>query len=122
MRSTSATEVRVCDAQELSPGELRRAGLGLDPQGLPVLALVVRDRSGRIHAYRNLCRHLPVPLDASARGPLSDDGRHLVCRTHGATYRLKDGYCVEGPCKGMSLHPLRWFERDGALYVSFEAA
>ena len=114
-------EVRVCDVEDLSPGELRRATLGLDRGGLPVLALIVREHGGRIHVYRDLCRHLPIPLDATARGPLSDDGRHLVCRTHGATYRLKDGYCVEGPCQGKSLHALRWFERDGALFVSLNA-
>ena len=88
-------------------------------QGLPVVALALRDNNGDIQVYRNLCRHLPVPLDGGTGELMHADGAHLLCGTHGATYRLHDGYCVEGPCKGLSLHALPWEERDGALYVRY---
>lgn len=43
---------------------------------------------------------------------------HLVCGTHGATYRMHDGYCVDGPCEGMALQSLTIRRHDGDLYVS----
>ena len=111
-------EVFVCRESALEAGEVRCVSLGHDADGLPIQAMVLRDESGVVVAYRNLCRHLPVPLDGGTGERLSADGMHLVCGTHGATYRLNDGYCVDGPCEGMALHGLSVHRRDGELYVS----
>lgn len=111
-------EVWVCRADELVAGDVRTAQLGYDDDGKPIQALLLRDESGAIVAYRNLCRHLPVPLDGGTGELLSEDGMHLVCGTHGATYRVHDGYCVDGPCEGMALRPLTVRRSDGDLYVS----
>ena len=111
-------EVWVCREDELVSGVVRTAELGHDADGKPIQAMVLRDESGAIVAYRNLCRHLPVPLDGGTGELLSDDGMHLVCGTHGAIYRVGDGYCVEGPCEGMALQPLAIRQNDGDLYVS----
>lgn len=113
-------EVFVCAVDQLTTGVIRSAHLGHDDSGLPIMALVLRDNTGKVRAYRNLCRHLPVPLDGGTGDLLTEDGVHLVCGTHGATYRLSDGYCVEGPCEGLALHRLRCREEDGDLYVSVE--
>jgi nitrite reductase/ring-hydroxylating ferredoxin subunit len=114
----SGVEVWVCREDELEHGAVRTTQLGHDDDGLPVMALLVRDDAGNIVAYRNLCRHLPVPLDGGTGELLSDDGAHLVCGTHGATYRVGDGYCVDGPCEGLSLRRLYVRAEDGDLYVS----
>lgn len=111
-------EVWVCPESELEHGAVRTTLLGLDDAGLPVVALLLRDEDGRLVAYRNLCRHLPVPLDGGTGELLSDDRSHLVCGTHGATYRVSDGYCVDGPCEGLSLERLHVRVEDGELYVS----
>ena len=111
-------EAWVCREQELGQGVVRTKQLGHDDDGLPIMALVLRDESGDIVAYRNLCRHLPVPLDGGTGELLSEDGAHLICGTHGATYRLLDGYCVDGPCEGLSLQRLHVWEEAGDLYVS----
>ena len=29
-----------------------------------------------------------------------------MCATHGANFRIDDGFCTAGPCMGMSLRPL----------------
>lgn len=110
--------VRVCKTEDLRPGDIRVASMGRDERGLPYQAVVLRDRAGEIRAYRNICRHLPVPLDGGSRNFLTDDEEHLICRTHGAIFRLVDGHCLEGPCKGMDLFPLQWEDRDGELYVT----
>ena len=111
-------EVWVCREEELVAGTVRTAELGRDDDGKPIQALLLRDQSGVIVAYRNLCQHLPVPLDGGTGELLSDDGMHLVCGTHGATYRVHDGYCVEGPCEGTALRPLTVRERGGDVYVA----
>lgn len=113
------SEVWVCNVDELRAGEVRTAHLGIDDGGLPIFALVVRDSNGRLRAYRNLCRHQAIPLDGGSGEFLTRDRRHLVCGTHGALYRLDDGYCVKGPCAGLALDPMRCREKDGGLYVSF---
>ena len=64
----------MCREDEVRDGIVRTARLGLDDDGLPVLALLLRDESGDIVAYRNLCRHLPVPLDGGTGELLSEDG------------------------------------------------
>jgi len=114
----NAVEVRVCRVEELRNGVVHTAQLGCDDDGLPILAMLLRDRGGAIVAYRNLCRHLPVPLDGGTGELLSDDGAHLICGTHGATYRVLDGYCIEGPCEGLALRRLHVREQGGDLFVS----
>lgn len=111
-------EVWVCHEADLQAGVVRTARLGCDGEGLPILAMLLRDERGTIVAYRNLCRHLPVPLDGGTGELLSDDGAYLICGTHGATYRVLDGYCVEGPCEGLALQPLFVREDRGHVYVS----
>jgi len=111
-------EVRVCREDELGPGEVRRASLGVDDEGRPFQVMVLRDEGGSLVAYRNLCRHLPVPLDGGTGDLLAEDGSFLVCGTHGATYRLRDGLCVDGPCEGAALERVRVRVEAGDVFVS----
>ena len=114
----TAVEAYVCRESELGARTVRTAALGHDEEGRPVEAMVLRDARGVIVAYRNLCRHLPVPLDGGTGELLSEDGAHLVCGTHGALYRLGDGTCVDGPCEGMALEPLVVRVQAGEIYVA----
>lgn len=94
---------RVCRRSDLRPGHAEAISLGKDRYGLPLQCLVVLDEEGQVRAYLNVCKHLPIPLDGGT-GDFFDDGRtHLFCGTHGARYRLADGRCVEGPCRGAHL-------------------
>ncbi len=90
----------------LACGEVRVAPLPPPKQGPPREALVLRDHGGALRVYLNRCQHLPIPLDGGSRRFLSADGGHLECGTHGALYRMEDGYCVDGPCEGDSLLPI----------------
>lgn len=108
--------VRVCQVAELRAP--RAISSGHDEEGRIREVIVVATSSGEPRAYVNRCKHLPIPLDGGGRSFLSDDGAHLMCGTHGALYRLEDGYCVEGPCEGDSLErvPLR-VEADGTVVL-----
>jgi nitrite reductase/ring-hydroxylating ferredoxin subunit len=64
---------------------------------------------GDYFAYVNRCPHLGTPLDLWPNEFLSEDGRCLVCATHGAIYDPASGLCTAGPCVGdvLTALPLR---------------
>ena len=41
----------------------------------------------------------------------------ILCSTHGALFRIEDGYCVDGPCDGEWLERLDLEVRDGEVYL-----
>ena len=49
---------------------------------------------------------------------LDQSGELLVCSTHGARFWVMDGKCVEGPCEGASLEPLRVKVSDGKIMLA----
>jgi nitrite reductase/ring-hydroxylating ferredoxin subunit len=73
---------------------------------------------GRFHAYVNRCRHMPTPLDFVRDQFVSEDGRYLMCYTHGALYERATGLCISGPCKGESLYRLPVCVDQGDVLVS----
>ncbi len=94
---------RLCRADEVPEGGARgfRFGSGPDLR----MVFVLRHR-GALYAYDNSCPHLGTPLNFLPDRFLARDGRHLLCATHGALFRIEDGFCIEGPCAGKSLRPL----------------
>ena len=68
------------------------------------LIFVVR-RGAILHGWVNECPHQQTPLELFPDQFLTRDGGHILCTTHGARFRLHDGYCVRGPCGGKSLQP-----------------
>lgn len=79
-------------------------------------ALLAR-RWGKLHAYANICRHIPLALDMGDGDVSTADGRHFLCHHHGARYRVEDGTCLSGPCDGASLIPLDVEIVEGELFL-----
>jgi len=75
--------------------------LEVDIAGENVSIFVDCDRSP-LQAWRNCCPHQGRRLDYAPGLFLLDRGQ-LVCAAHGATFRLDDGLCVGGPCRGEHL-------------------
>ena len=73
---------------------------------------------GRFHAYVNRCAHAGTPLDWWPNEFFTDDGRLLVCATHGALFEPDTGRCAGGPCGGAALWPLVARVEDGQVIVS----
>jgi nitrite reductase/ring-hydroxylating ferredoxin subunit len=104
MRDESRPAGRViAQVQDLKPGSVKK--FWLICQKYRVDAFLVND-GGRFYAYVNRCRHMPTPLDFIRDRFVSEDGRYLMCYTHGALYEPASGLCVAGPCKGESLYRL----------------
>lgn len=74
-----------------------------------------------IRVYVNSCPHIGIALDWAPDRFLSVDGQFIVCSTHGAEFRLTDGYCVRGPCQGDALEPVPFQIKDGQVLVAEDA-
>jgi nitrite reductase/ring-hydroxylating ferredoxin subunit len=111
-RMTAPAEWRG-SATELTPG--RTTKFRLECRGRGLEGFVV-NHAGEYHAYVNRCPHVGTPLDLWPNEFFAEDGRALICSTHGALYEPATGYCTAGPCAGDSLArlPLR---RDGDTII-----
>ena len=77
----------------------------IDGSDGPLDVVVVR-HGGRLFGYINSCPHQGTPLETFPDRFLTRDGAQLICSTHGARFRVEDGFCTEGPCKGRRLRPI----------------
>ncbi len=73
---------------------------------------------GTYHAWVNRCPHAGTPLDTWPNEFFSEDGRHLICSTHGAVFDPATGVCVDGPCPGARLEPLAVIRSGDTVIVS----
>jgi len=80
--------------------------------------IVHRDAAGAVRAWLNVCPHAGRRLDwAPGRFLRGKDGL-LVCAVHGASFELRHGECVAGPCRGEALREVAMEVRDGAVFLA----
>lgn len=104
----------VARVEEMEPGSVRKFGLICRKYRVDGFLI---NYQGQFHAYVNSCRHMTTPLDFVSNEFLTEDGRYLVCMTHGALYEPASGLCVDGPCKGLSLYRLPVLVDQGEVLV-----
>jgi len=102
-RATSAATA-LCRLEDIDDGEARGFELG---EGAARQAIFVVRHGDEVFGYVNSCPHLGTPLEFLPDDFMSEDGRHIVCATHGALFQVDDGYCVAGPCAGDSLRAVQ---------------
>jgi nitrite reductase/ring-hydroxylating ferredoxin subunit len=66
---------------------------------------VVRTQTG-VYVYKNRCPHRGTPLNWLPDKFLALDKQLIQCATHGAQFRIEDGFCVWGPCEGACLEKI----------------
>ncbi|MEJ1994923.1 MAG: Rieske (2Fe-2S) protein [Limibacillus sp.] len=91
----------LCRLDEIEDGAAKGFSLELDGERLEVF--VVR-RGRELFAYENACPHIGTPLDWTPDRFLDAAGDNILCATHGALFRIEDGYCTAGPCAGDRLN------------------
>ena len=113
---------RLCDAGALAGRasvrfELRpvQGRFGL----VPLEGFAVRDASGTVRGFLNVCAHRGQPVDVGDGRLFASDGM-LECQAHGARFDPASGRCVSGPGEGGSLKALPLEERDGAIWLREE--
>jgi len=106
MRPMSAPAEWRLPLADLPPG--RTAKFRLTCGGRRLDGFVVNHEGG-CQAYVNRCPHVGTPLDLWPNEFLTEDGRELICSTHGALFDPATGRCTAGPCAGDALArmPLR---------------
>jgi nitrite reductase/ring-hydroxylating ferredoxin subunit len=103
MHGMSASGEWRCRAADVPPG--RTATLRLVCGGRTLDGFVVH-HGGGYRAWLNRCPHTGTPLDLWPNEFFSEDGRWLVCATHGAIFEPATGACTAGPCAGDALTAL----------------
>ncbi|MBU0725490.1 MAG: Rieske (2Fe-2S) protein [Alphaproteobacteria bacterium] len=74
-------------------------------------------QGGQVFGYVNACPHIFASLEFMPDEFLDDSGEFIVCATHGALFRIEDGECIAGPCKGDMLTPVPVSVRDGEIQL-----
>jgi nitrite reductase/ring-hydroxylating ferredoxin subunit len=90
----------LCILHDLENTGARGITFGQPPD---VREIVVVQTPCGVAAYANRCPHMYSTLETFPDRFLDEDREHLVCSTHGARFRVADGLCVAGPCKGDNL-------------------
>ena len=95
----AAMSQALCSLEQLTSLGLLAAEAELDGSPESLLLALSADE---VRAYLNVCPHAGRRLDW-APGKFLREGAQVVCAAHGASFRLADGHCTSGPCKGQSL-------------------
>ena len=75
-------------------------------EGATIPCFVIKYET-QFYAYLNRCGHIAVQLDYLPGEFFTDDGKALMCATHGAEYAPDTGACLGGPCFGIGLETLQ---------------
>ncbi len=94
--SASNREV-LCALADLPEQGSARLNFAADTHGH---GLCVVRRHGQVYAYLNRCPHQRLPLDWVPGQFLDITGERIQCAVHGAQFRIEDGRCLAGPCRG----------------------
>ena len=66
------------------------------------LGFIVR-RGESVTGFVDHCPHAGMPLAMLPDRYLTREGDLILCTSHGALFRPKDGVCIGGPCAGKAL-------------------
>ncbi|MFT3906423.1 MAG: Rieske 2Fe-2S domain-containing protein [Steroidobacteraceae bacterium] len=106
---------RLCELAELEATGCREFRLGSGEW--PMRGFVVRSPEG-VRAYVNRCAHMTYPLNCVEHRFLDHSGEYIECFVHGALFERSTGYCLHGPCSGLSLAKIEIELRDGAVWLA----
>jgi nitrite reductase/ring-hydroxylating ferredoxin subunit len=105
----------LCKLTDIPDGGAKGVEVGRGADALDIILLL---RGSKVFAYKNRCPHQGTPLETFPDKFLDQTGKLLICSTHGARFRVRDGVCVEGPCEGASLEPLVTHISDGHVTLA----
>lgn len=107
-------KIAICRVQDLAdPGS---RGITLDT-GHGTQEIFVVQKGNAVYGYLNHCPHTGVNLDWVPHQFLDPSGGFIQCATHGALFRIEDGYCLRGPCAGDRLRPIELDIDQGEVFV-----
>ena len=99
---------------EIPPGKSKKFALTVGTRKVECFVVHWQERH---HAYVNLCRHVSLSLDWVENRFFDEDGRFLLCATHGALFEPASGECVAGPPFGKRLIVVPLEVRGDEIYA-----
>jgi len=85
-------------------------------QYTPALEIFVVRKDDRFYGYLNRCPHTGINLNWQPDQFFDYFNDYIQCGVHGALFKVDNGYCVRGPCAGLSLNAVGIILKDGILY------
>ena len=104
----------LCNLQQLEATQAK--SLTAEINGETTDIFLVRNVAG-VFGYIDRCPHTGTPLEWKSDHFLDDEFESIVCATHGARFRIDDGYCIAGPCKRQSLTGLDLEVEGDVIYL-----
>ncbi|GAB3381517.1 Rieske (2Fe-2S) protein [Lysobacter fragariae] len=80
-------------------------------------SLILHREGASVRAWLNICPHAGRRLDWAPGQFLKTAEGLLVCAAHGASFELRGGECVAGPCRGAALRAVKVDVRDGEVWL-----
>ena len=105
----------LCAVDDITDGSAKKL---LFEDGDLRFEMFVQRRGEGLFAYENSCPHARLPLDFKPAQFLDSGKEHLFCFNHGARFRMTDGLCVQGICKGKHLRAVDIRIVDGKILSS----
>ncbi len=113
----SAQFFKICEVNELALGQTHSFQLEL---GELEVAGFVLNWQGQFYAYQNRCPHLGVNMDWAPNQFFDAEHRFIQCTMHGALFEPNNGFCIRGPCLGLSLTALGIVILDQIIYLDLD--
>ena len=112
--ASEKTTVALCRIEAL--WEKRTLGFEI-PFGETTREILLVADGDHVRGYVDRCPHRGTPLAWTPDRYLDSRGEHLICATHGALFRIDDGHCIAGPCRGEALTPVEVRVEGGEVFV-----
>lgn len=104
----------LCAEADVPDGAAR--GFSINTGDVQQELFIVR-RGNNLYAYLNRCPHTGVTLNWQPHQFMDLTGTVIQCSTHGAQFRIHDGFCTYGPCAGKFLTALTLMLDNGRIKI-----
>lgn len=93
----------LCKLTDLETRQALVISFGEGPRAKEIFLMA---RGNQVLAYVNDCPHRHLPLNFHPEKFLTPEEDFILCTNHIALFRIEDGQCEDGPCKGEWLTPV----------------
>lgn len=114
LKNKAKLQICLCPLEDI-PNKGSRAYV-LDTENKPLNLMAIR-KQNQVFVYENSCPHIGTPLDFIPGKFLDKKKKYILCSSHGALFRINDGYCIAGPCEGKSLKMVASTIKDKHIYI-----
>ena len=110
-KSGAAGDV-LCRLADIGDRDSRAFTIALSGAEREIFAVRLGDE---VFAYVNVCPHRQMPLNWKPDVFLAYDKSRIVCTMHAATFDIRQGHCLTGPCPDQSLESVPIVIEDGIV-------